>query len=159
MQSAIELEIDPWHEDCLSSCVSAAHLIFSFFRSLRGFMPNVLIVDDQEIIRKWVQRVLSGFGYALLEACGPSDALAIAKERPIDLLLSDCAMPGEMEGPELARHISAATPEVKIILMSGRDESGFHLERGGRFLQKPFVAAALAEAVQELLSGYVQSTT
>ncbi len=117
-------------------------------------MPRVLIVDDQEIIRKWVQVVLSGFGYELLDASRPADALTIAKERPIDLLLSDCVMPGEMTGPQLARHIAAAVPEVKIILMSGRPESATHLDRGWRFLQKPFRPMDLARAVQEALTDY-----
>jgi two-component system, cell cycle sensor histidine kinase and response regulator CckA len=121
-------------------------------------MPNtttILVVDDEELIRKVVSTVLSDVGYAeVLEAEDASQALDIVDthERPIDLLLSDIVMPGELSGRDLARKVADARPETKILLMSGYELHGGHeLQQGWHFIRKPFQKTALIQLVQQAL--------
>jgi DNA-binding NtrC family response regulator len=67
-------------------------------------MPTILVVDDEELIRKWVVMAISGSGeYEILQASDPQTAFQIAEQQPINLLLSDCVMQSRTSGPELAR--------------------------------------------------------
>lgn len=82
-------------------------------------MPTILVVDDEELIRKWVVTAISSFGeYEILQAGDSETALQTAGQYQIDLLLSDCVMQS-MSGPELARKITAAHNHVKVVLVSG----------------------------------------
>lgn len=121
-------------------------------------MPNtttILVVDDEELIRKVVSTVLSEVGYKdVLEAEDALQALDIVDthERPIDLLLSDIVMPGEFSGRDLAQKVTDARPETKILLMSGYDLRKEHqLQRGWHFIRKPFQKTALVESVLQAL--------
>jgi PAS domain S-box-containing protein len=119
---------------------------------------TVLLVEDQENVRRYVALVLHSLGYRVLEAdCGPQ-ALSIAGSHagPIDLLLTDVVMPG-MNGARLAEQLLQQMPGVKVIYMSGYtdDVAGRHgvLESGAAYLQKPFGTDALAQKVREVLEG------
>ena len=116
-------------------------------------MPTILVVDDEELVRKWVAIAISSFGrYEVLEAGDAQSAFQIAAECPIDLLLSDCVMQGPMSGPDLARKVTASRKHVKVILMSGYEGNDhLQLEQGWRFLQKPFLPAALRAMIMEVL--------
>src|SRR4051812_43205367 len=90
----------------------------------RSRMPpkTILIVDDEEIVRKLVRVALKGSDDAdFLEAHDAAEALEISREHRgrIDLLLSDVVMPGEMNGAEMAKKLSDTHPETKVLLMSG----------------------------------------
>lgn len=117
---------------------------------------TVLLVDDDDLVRKFVLMVLSEVGYGeVLEAVDAKQAMAIsaAHEKPIALLLTDVIMPGEINGRDLARKISDTRPETKILLMSGFDEgTSFALPEGWRFLRKPFRPSALIETVAQVLN-------
>ena len=110
-------------------------------------MPTVLVVDDEEIVRKWVNAVLSAFGCKVIEACGSCEALKILGSQRVDVLFSDCLMPGEMSGPDLAKVTVGLYPEMRIILMSGCYDQGLHLPDGWTFLRKPFKPSDLRRAV------------
>jgi two-component system, cell cycle sensor histidine kinase and response regulator CckA len=118
---------------------------------------TILVVEDDEALRRVACRALRETGYSVLEARHGSEALEIcAREEPIDLVVTDMVMP-EMSGDELDRRIAIQHPEIKILLMSGytRDDvarKGIASEQVA-FLDKPFTAARLAAKVREVLDG------
>jgi CheY-like chemotaxis protein len=126
-------------------------------RSLRG-SETVLLVEDDPAVRALARQVLLRYGYQVLEAPVPSQAILIAKRHagPIDLLLTDVVMP-EMPGPEVARRLQEIRPEIRVLYMSGYAEESMIgdgvIGRGSNFLQKPFGPATLAEKLRDMLDG------
>jgi two-component system cell cycle sensor histidine kinase/response regulator CckA len=122
--------------------------------SLRG-TETVLLVEDEDAVRAVARQVLARHGYAVLEARGPEDALALTETtQAVDLLLTDIVMPG-LGGRALAAQFAARRPGTHVLFMSGYPDAaiGRHqmLERGLAFLQKPFSAEALLRKVREVL--------
>jgi two-component system cell cycle sensor histidine kinase/response regulator CckA len=116
-----------------------------------GAGATVLIVDDQAALRHAIVEILRTTGYKVLEAESSTEALEIARQQAgkIDILLTDIVMPG-LRGPELARLVAKAHPEVQVVYMSGYAE-GFpeaQLPANSMFLQKPFRFAALLEQLR-----------
>ena len=117
---------------------------------------TILLVEDDEVVRKLVSEVLDNEGYRLLEAANGVEALSICAqyEERIHLLLTDVIMP-EMSGRELANRLAAVRPEVKVLYMSGYpDDVIVHhgvLDEGTAFIQKPFAADVLARQVRDVL--------
>src|SRR5260221_13885918 len=107
---------------------------------------TILIVDDQEIVRRLIRVALQGFGDAdFLEAHDSAEALAICKSHRgrIDLLLSDVVMPGEMNGAQMAAVFRKTHPEAKILLMSGYETHSLAVEPEWGFIPKPFGASEI----------------
>lgn len=119
---------------------------------------TILLVEDDDAVRRFVLRVLTRGGYAVLEARGADEAILLSERRtdPIHLLLTDVVMPG-MRGGELARLLRAAHPGMKVVFLSGYAEAdaaeGAVRDGATAFLQKPIGAAALTRAVRGLLDG------
>jgi signal transduction histidine kinase len=120
--------------------------------SLTGNTATILLVDDDEPIRRLIRRSLNARGHEIIEAGNATDALDIARsfDRSIDILLTDVVMPG-MSGIELARSLARSRPELQILFMSGyapgiRGEADFE-PANSRFIPKPFSTARIAEAV------------
>jgi two-component system cell cycle sensor histidine kinase/response regulator CckA len=117
---------------------------------------TILLVEDDEMVRKLVNEVLDNEGYRLLEAANGVAALSICAqyEEPIHLLLTDVVMP-EMSGRELANRLAAVRPELKVLYMSGyTDDVIVHhgvLDEGTEFIQKPFTPDVLARKIREVL--------
>jgi len=115
----------------------------------------VLVVEDEDVVRGLVHQVLAGDGHEVLLAAGADEALALADGRRIDVLLTDLTMPG-LGGRELAGRLRAATPELKVVFMSGFADDGAYspdaLPPRTAFLQKPFTFAGLTGIVRELLA-------
>jgi len=86
---------------------------------------TILLVDDEFTIRKLVSQSLQECGYEVLEAHCSRDAIELSEqhEGTIDLLLSDIVMPGGITGVELARLLKLSRPDMKVILMSGYDQT------------------------------------
>ena len=125
--------------------------------SLRG-SETILVVEDEEGVRKLTCRSLGGQGYTILRAeCG-QEALRVAEEYggTIDLLVTDVVMPG-MSGPELVERIALARPETKVLYLSGYADDAVNRhgvpEPGVILLQKPFTQQVLARKVREVLTG------
>ncbi len=117
---------------------------------------TILLVEDEYDVRTLLERSLREFGYTVLSAGRPSDALRLAEEHagPLHLLVTDMVMP-EMSGTALSQRLLELRPGLRVLLMSGYTEytegAGAALPAHRTFLQKPFATEALASAVRTLL--------
>ena len=116
---------------------------------------TVLVVDDEEAVRRLASRMLTWSGYQALEARHGREALATIEQHagPIHLVLTDIKMPG-MNGRELGREIERRWPDKRILYMSGFASEVFQgglLEPGAPFLAKPFTQEDLTGKVRGLL--------
>jgi two-component system, chemotaxis family, CheB/CheR fusion protein len=121
----------------------------------RGFAEVVLLVEDEDQVRKLASRIMRDHGYIVLEARDGREGLAVAEAHRggIDLLVSDVVMP-ELGGRELAQSIQAMRPETKVLFVSGHTPDVIlkeGIKAGAPFLQKPFAPADLAHKVREVL--------
>jgi signal transduction histidine kinase/ActR/RegA family two-component response regulator len=113
---------------------------------------RILVVDDEEQVRRLTARLLRRKGYVVLEAELPQLALRVLEQEtaPIDLLLTDVVMP-EMSGVQLAAAARSKQPSLAVLFMSGY-EPGLLTDIDAReVLQKPFTPAQLARAVAAAL--------
>ena len=117
---------------------------------------TVLVVEDEQEVRKLAVRILRGQGYKVLEASNGTDTLTICKEQkdPFHLILTDVVMP-QMSGCQLVEQLRRVYQNFKVLYMSGyTDNTIVHhgvLERGINYIQKPFTVGALADKVREVL--------
>jgi two-component system cell cycle sensor histidine kinase/response regulator CckA len=124
---------------------------------------TVLVVEDDEAVRRTVGRMLQAYGYGVLEAGDPDEALRVldAHHQPLHLLLTDVVLP-RMTGKALAEQVQVLRPESKVLFVSGYtdDVMAEHqmLDRGLALLHKPFSPAVLATKVREVLDGLVSLT-
>jgi len=116
----------------------------------------ILVVEDQELVRKLAVRTLRAYGYKVFEASSGGEAL-LACEDPqerIDLLLTDVVMP-QMSGRDLMTRLHQTRPGLKGLYMSGYSEDTIArhgvLEDGINFLQKPFRPQELVRRVRQIL--------
>ena len=124
---------------------------------------SVLIVDDEESIRTYVDRVLSKAGYRTTLAVDGPDAIGVAAGGDrFDLLLTDVMMPA-MTGAELARQLRQGHPQLKVLYLTGYADQLFTekttLWDDEAFLEKPCSAAALLQAVSLALTGSIGAAT
>jgi DNA-binding NtrC family response regulator len=118
---------------------------------------SVLVVDDDEMVRSFVRKVLCRRGYTVWEAADPDQALRFAEEHqsPVHLLLADIALPW-MRGTELFQRFAPHHPETQVIYMSGYTREAIGpckmLAADGGFIQKPFGAGALMDTVSRVLA-------
>jgi PAS domain S-box-containing protein len=110
---------------------------------LKGHGETVLVVEDETSILTLIEEMLSDFGYKVLAANSPSEALDLANayQGEIHLLITDVVMPG-MNGRVLAGRLQLMHPQLKCLYMSGytADVIAHHgvLDKGIHFIQKPF---------------------
>ena len=114
---------------------------------------RVLVVEDQDPVRRQAVRILERQGYAVREAS--SGHVALAEWEPVDIVLTDVVMPG-MTGHELAQRVAAIAPGVPVVFMSGHTEDVVVLdgarEREIAFVQKPFTRDTLLGTVARALA-------
>jgi two-component system, cell cycle sensor histidine kinase and response regulator CckA len=117
---------------------------------------TILLVEDEEAVRKITKLTLQSFDYNVLAAENGKDAIQLCEQytQPIDLLITDVVMP-EMGGRQVAEHLAARRPGIKILFISGYTDDA--VVRHGiftaevAFLQKPFTPTSLATKVREVL--------
>ena len=117
---------------------------------------KILLVEDEETVRELLTEVLRRQGYDVLPCAHPKEGIAAGLQHAagIDLLLTDVVMPG-MNGREMAELIQQATPDLRVIFMSGYAEEV--LLQNGRinahfeYLQKPFTLKSLLGKLSEVL--------
>jgi hypothetical protein len=117
---------------------------------------TIIVVEDEETVRKLARVILHLNGYTVLEARNADEALVICEQHsgPIHLMLTDIVMPG-MSGRALFYCIAPLRPEMKVLYMSGYIEQAI-LHQGvfnqpAPFLQKPFKPNVLTRRVREVL--------
>jgi two-component system cell cycle sensor histidine kinase/response regulator CckA len=118
---------------------------------------SVLVVDDEEPVRKFVERVLRDAGYRTAMAGDGLEALEVAaKLERLDILVTDVMMP-QMAGSELARRLRQSQPTLKVLYLTGYADNLFKekvtLWQDEAYLDKPCSIKSLLEAVSLLLFG------
>ena len=112
---------------------------------------RLLLIDDDELVRRAVGRVLQNAGYEVhAHATGP-DGLEVLAEQPIQLLITDVRMPS-MDGVELAARARALQPDLRIVFMSGYAEDMLSDEIH-EFVPKPFMPDQLLAVIRRVLDG------
>ena len=117
---------------------------------------TVLLVEDDELVRRTTARMLASLGLEVRVAATPEEAITIASDRSarLDLMLTDVVMPGE-SGRALRDRVCALRPSLPVVFMSGytHDVVSHHgvLEEGVRLLHKPFGLGELAAALRRAL--------
>jgi len=123
--------------------------------ALRG-TETILLVEDEDSVRKLAATILRSHGYRVIEAEGGVEALRISRlhQGPIHLLLSDVVLP-RVSGPSVAERMVDFKPQTKVLFMSGYTEESALLKgvlnRKAAFLPKPFTPERLAAKVREVL--------
>jgi len=123
-----------------------------------GGSETVLLVEDEDAVRRVAERFLRRQGYNVLVASGGAEALEIAStSHPLDLLFTDVMMPG-MNGFELAERLRHLQPGIKVMFVSGY--TGDYLETqtgelpaGTHFVYKPYEPRRTAHLIREILDG------
>jgi len=129
-------------------------------RSERQKTIRVLVVDDEESIRRFMAAALVGAGYDVALATDGPEALEIAQRQgPFDLCVVDLQMP-LMTGDEVARRLRRAEPDLKVLYFTGYSDRLFKetttLSANEAFLDKPVGVQGLLEAVSLLLFGHIR---
>jgi len=116
---------------------------------------SVLVVEDEDPLRRLVERILVREGYQVTLARHGADALHIAStmSHPIELVITDLVMP-ELGGRELAESLRATNPSLPVLFISGYDPDPVTLDASAQahtaFLAKPFTGSALLAQVRQL---------
>jgi two-component system cell cycle sensor histidine kinase/response regulator CckA len=123
---------------------------------------TILLVEDEEGVRRLVRTILGAQGYTVLEATDGAAALGLLERHdgPIHLVLTDVVMPG-LSGPELSCRVADIRPAARVLFMSGYTEDAMirHgvLAKGTILLEKPFTPSSLLRKVREVLDVEKQS--
>jgi two-component system cell cycle sensor histidine kinase/response regulator CckA len=121
--------------------------------SLKGTLETLLVVDDEEEVRKVVVAILERANFVVLSAANGLAAIKLAEETEglIDLLLSDVDMV-EMSGPDLGELLKKTRPDMHVMLMSGGEKGNLLvLNYGWAYIQKPMVPIKLVQMITDVL--------
>jgi two-component system, cell cycle sensor histidine kinase and response regulator CckA len=118
---------------------------------------TVLLVDDQQVVARALQRSLERSGHRVLLAGNGREALATLAREQVDVVVSDVVMPG-MGGVELARELRSRRPALPVLLISGFIDAPRDLPPGITVLHKPFLPRELLFRLQELLGRSAAAT-
>ena len=126
-------------------------------RDMEGRSGTVLLVEDSDVVREVIVRMLEAGGFTVLPASSGGEALSISRRKnvSIDLLLTDIVMP-EVSGFELADRIAEERPGLPILFMTGYSEEavegkGISGENRG-WIAKPFTLEEIGRRVRKILS-------
>jgi signal transduction histidine kinase len=117
---------------------------------------TILLVEDEEIVRKLICEILTDNGYHVLEAATGKAAMSICEtySKPIHMLLTDVVMP-KMGGGELRGFVVKSYPDIKVLFMSGYTDDAIAfsgvLDPDTEFIEKPFTPDDLSRKVREVL--------
>ena len=127
--------------------------------SARGH-ETVMVVEDEEALRRLIERVLGAAGYQTLIFTSAPEALAtLEQEEPVvDMLLTDVMLPGPIQGHDLARSVLALRPHLPVLYISGYARDALvhagRLDEGVNLLEKPFTPKSLTDMVREVLDAH-----
>jgi CheY-like chemotaxis protein len=121
-------------------------------------MPDLILIEDDELLRRMLARLLERHGFSVREAGNGLEGLKLMRERPAPLVVTDLIMP-EMEGIETIRHLRRLYPETRIVAISQGGAIGpkcylaIATQLGAdHTLAKPFRPEQLLRLVAELLA-------
>jgi putative two-component system response regulator len=121
---------------------------------MKGSQVNILIVDDEAVVRKLIRRALSGKGYTCREAGDTNEALEQLKDDSVGLVILDIKMPGRT-GAELLPEVIASYPDTAVIMVTAVTDTGMAIEcmkRGAYdYITKPFNIDGVVMAVGRAL--------
>ena len=119
-----------------------------------GAKGNILVVDDEEIIRSLFKETLEELGHSVITVETGSEGLELVKQRDFDLVFLDLKMPG-MDGAELFRQIKTIKPKLPVIIITGYPDSNMMARAlaQGPFgvMNKPFSESDVITAVNNFL--------
>lgn len=116
---------------------------------------RVLVVEDEIIIRWLAVSSLTEAGFEVLEAGTAAEALEILESNEIDLLFTDIAMPGRMNGLDLVDIVSERWPAVAVLVTSGHSVPlPGQLPRGGSFMPKPYHIGSVLRRLEGLAAAH-----
>jgi len=120
-------------------------------------MARILVIDDQEAIRRVVRRALERDGHEVFEASDGELGMEILESQSFDLVITDIFMPGQ-DGIVTLRQIRKRFPSLKVIVISGGDSTGLldmrqdaEMLGAVKSLQKPFNAGEIMDLVRGVL--------
>jgi len=114
---------------------------------------TILLVEDADDLRELIGLMLDAPGRHVLSAANQAEALELARSTPIDLLITDVALPG-LDGLEIARQLRSLQPDLRVLFISGwYDHPKFPRLERENLLGKPFSRDTLNEAVVRALRG------
>jgi CheY-like chemotaxis protein len=123
---------------------------------------RVLVVDDEDAVRRYVVHVLTAAGYQTSAASNAAEAIESFKSSQFDALVTDVMMPG-MTGDELARQLRQSERDLKVLYLTGYSDRLFRekvaLWADEAFLEKPFTSNGLREALSLLMFGRLEIRT
>ncbi len=129
----------------------------------QGDRPRVLLMDDEQPVRELAARILAGEDYEVAEAAEGEAALALFREaqaagRPFSLVVLDLTVPGGMGGEEAGRRLLEISPDLPVLISSGRMQ-GVPAQELGRLgfaglVPKPYTASELRAGVQKALQAH-----
>jgi len=119
----------------------------------RGAGERVLLVEDDEFLRRAAKRSIISLGYDVLEASSGAEAMDLVSKNSIfDILLTDIVLGGDIDGPTLAKNLTDIYPNLSVLFMSGySDRAVVHqgkLNADAKLLNKPFTKAELAQSIR-----------
>jgi two-component system, response regulator PdtaR len=115
--------------------------------------PNVLLVEDEPLLRTFASEQLRGEGLCVVEAPAGAYAIALLEQHPeIDVLFTDMKMPGAINGLTLASVARQIHPHLVVILTSGKwTRTDDDVPEGAVFVEKPYSIDAVAQLVKALV--------
>lgn len=124
--------------------------------SYEGGHETILVVEDDEDVRRMTFRILNRLGYRVHQAKDGKAALNLLEnENPMDLLLTDLVLPGGMNGLQIAKAVGKIGPRTKVLFMSGYTENAIvhdgRVDEGAHLISKPFSPNNLAAKIREVL--------
>lgn len=119
---------------------------------------TILVVEDEILIRAAASEELREQGYAVIEAASADEALLVL-QAPIrvDVVVTDVKMPGALDGIDLARHVRATFPFMKVVIVSGQVAAPDVRAMVDGYLSKPIAPSRLASFIQTLAPARLDS--
>ena len=114
---------------------------------------QILIVEDEFLIRLTLSEVLADEGYQVLEAGSGDEAIMILDSKPgIALLLTDIQLPGALDGRALVQRARQQRPALPVIFMTGRPDARDEAGTRDMFVAKPYLPSEICAAVRKMLA-------
>jgi hypothetical protein len=140
----------------IAQAAGVEHDVSRSQHAIRGGSETILIVEDDDAVRRVLSRTIQRAGYTVFEAANAGEALLVIEEHDgkIDLLLTDVVMP-RMSGPQLVARVRRTWPAIRVVYISGYNEARLEEpENAGTYaalLTKPVTSNVLLDCLRDVL--------